>query len=77
VIDHVDTVPSNARVDLFFRADAPGCRHCSTFNGDYIRFDYGSDGRANLTWTDMRRFTRFGGAAGHTENIFFARKFGA
>jgi hypothetical protein len=74
VIDRVDTVPSNARADLFFRAGAPGCRHCATFNGDYIRFDYGSDGRANMTWTDMRRFTRFGGRAGHTENIFFARQ---
>jgi hypothetical protein len=74
VIDRVDTVPSNARADLFFRAGVPGCRHCSTFNGDYIRFDYGSDGRANMTWTDMRRISSYGGRVGHTENIFFARQ---
>jgi hypothetical protein len=28
--------------------------NCATFHGDYIAIAYGSDGKANLTWTDMR-----------------------
>jgi hypothetical protein len=28
--------------------------NCATFHGDYIAISYGSDGKANMTWTDMR-----------------------
>jgi hypothetical protein len=27
------------------------------FNGDYLGLDYGSDGRANMMWTDMSVLT--------------------
>jgi hypothetical protein len=27
---------------------------CATFHGDYINIEYGSNGRANTVWTDMR-----------------------
>ena len=31
-----------------------GCENCTTFHGDYINVAYGSDGKANMAWTDMR-----------------------
>ena len=31
----------------------PGCANCATFNGDYINIAYGSNGKANMVWTDM------------------------
>ena len=30
-----------------------GCENCATFNGDYVGIAYGSDGKANMVWTDM------------------------
>ncbi len=30
------------------------CPYCSTFHGDYLGLDYGSDNKANMVWTDMR-----------------------
>ncbi len=52
----VSTAASHPRNSVFFDAgsDAPGCETCATFNGDYIGLAYGSDGRANAVWTDMR-----------------------
>ena len=71
----VNTAPSNPVFSLFFRAQAPGCRRCATFHGDYNRIAFGSDGVAHMGWTDMRKFVSFGGASdsGHTEEIFWAR----
>ena len=51
---------------------------CAMFNGDYISLAYGSDGRANMVWTDMSVVTdRFGGKPlSHPRNlqfIFFAQ----
>jgi hypothetical protein len=37
----------------FFRSGATGCETCATFHGDYINISYGSDGVANLAWTEM------------------------
>ena len=45
---------SHPRNSVFFRAFVPGCKPCTRFHGDYISIAYGSDGKANLTWTDMR-----------------------
>ncbi|HEV8534296.1 MAG TPA: sialidase family protein [Candidatus Limnocylindria bacterium] len=69
----VTTAASHPTESRFFRAQTPGCENCATFHGDYIAIAYGSDGRANLAWTDMRdpnpiiptRFDQF---------IYFARR---
>ena len=50
----VSTASSHPRDSRFFRAHAPGCDNCATFHGDYIGVAYGSDGKANMAWTDMR-----------------------
>ena len=52
----VSTAASHPRESVFFDAGtaAPGCETCARFNGDYIGLAYGSNGRANVTWTDMR-----------------------
>jgi hypothetical protein len=70
----VTTAPSNPVDSLFFQAGVPGCEKCATFHGDYIGLDYGTDGKANMAWTDMRRVVSIDGETGHTENSFFARK---
>jgi hypothetical protein len=67
------TRTSHPNNSLFFRATAEGCRKCATFHGDYLGLDYGSDGKVNLVWTDMRRLIDVGTANGYTENIFFSR----
>jgi hypothetical protein len=50
----VSTAPSDPTHSRYFRAGVPGCENCATFHGDYINISYGSDGKANLVWTDMR-----------------------
>ena len=50
----VSTAASHPTESRFFQAQTPGCMTCATFHGDYIALSYGSDGRANVTWTDMR-----------------------
>ena len=50
----VSTAASHPTESRFFRAHITGCENCATFHGDYIAISYGSDGKANLTWTDMR-----------------------
>jgi hypothetical protein len=68
----VSTAPSNPTNSIFFQAHAPGCDKCATFHGDYINVSYGSDGRANVTWTDMREFRPADN--GFAQSIFYARK---
>ncbi len=72
--DRVSTANSLANDSAFFQAGAPGCEKCTVFNGDYIRVAYGSDGKANMVWTDMRRTVRLGDTTGHGEFIVFARQ---
>jgi len=48
------TAPSNPTQSRYFRAGVAGCENCATFNGDYINIAYGTDGKANVVWTDMR-----------------------
>ena len=50
----VNTVPSDPTHSVFFQAGVEGCETCATFHGDYINVSYGSDGKANMVWTDMR-----------------------
>ena len=50
----VSTAASNPTQSRYFRAGAPGCENCATFHGDYIGLSYGSNGKANMAWTDMR-----------------------
>lgn len=50
----VNTAPSDPTQSRYFRAGVPGCENCATFHGDYINVSYGSDGKANMVWTDMR-----------------------
>ena len=69
----VSTAPSHPTQSRFFRAGVPGCENCAVFHGDYINLAYGTDGHANMVWTDMRDpapdipglFSQF---------IYFARK---
>jgi hypothetical protein len=71
----VSTAPSNPTDSLFFQADAVGCEKCATFHGDYIGVSYGSDGVANLAWTDMRDFVENGPfGTGFAQFIYFARQ---
>jgi hypothetical protein len=65
------TVLSHPRQSVFFRAFAPGCKPCTRFHGDYIGVAYGSDGAANLVWTDMRDF--FEPAGGYLQFIYYAK----
>ena len=67
----VTTAPSDPRDSVFFQAGAAGCEECATFNGDYIGIAYGSDGVANVAWTDMRDFDADLG--GFLQFIYFAR----
>jgi hypothetical protein len=50
----VSTAPSHPTQSRFFRADVPGCENCARFHGDYINIAYGSNGKANMVWTDIR-----------------------
>jgi hypothetical protein len=56
---------------VFFRAHAPGCPSCTRFVGDYESFAYGSDGKANIVWNDMR--TLFPPLGKYLEFIAYAR----
>lgn len=68
----VSTALSNPTDSIFFRAGVPGCEDCATFHGDYNNVSYGSDGVANMTWTDMSLFVP--SASGFAQFIFYARK---
>jgi hypothetical protein len=67
----VTTALSHPRNSVFFRAHAPGCPACTRFHGDYINIEYGSDGSANMVWTDMRDF--FGPLGKYLQFVYFAR----
>jgi hypothetical protein len=67
----VTTEASNPVNSAFFQAGIPECPACATFHGDYISVAYGSDGVANVVWTDMRTPVAQGGQRG--EFIDFAR----
>ena len=69
----VSTAASHARESVFFQAaTAPGCETCTRFHGDYIGLAYGTDGAANLVWTDMRDLYPPQGL--YLQFIYFARR---
>jgi hypothetical protein len=68
----VSTAPSNPTQSRFFRAGVPGCENCATFHGDYINISYGSDGKANMAWTDMRDPSDIPGL--FSQFIYYAQK---
>lgn len=71
----VSTRPSHPRNSVFFQAGAKNCQKCATFHGDYIGLSYGSDGKANVAWTDMRDFyTKSQGGPGYAQFTYFARR---
>jgi hypothetical protein len=67
----VSTADSHPTESIFFQAGTEGCEECATFHGDYIALAYGSDGAANVAWTDMRDFDE--GLGGYLQFIYFAR----
>jgi len=70
----ITTAPSNPVESIFFQAGVEGCETCATFHGDYNNLAYGSDGVANLTWTDMRDFVADGPfGTGFSQFIYYAR----
>jgi hypothetical protein len=70
----VITRPSRPRNSIFFQAGVDGCLKCVTFIGDYNGLDYGSDGKLNMAWTDMRQFRTIEGVSGYAQYIFVARR---
>jgi len=70
----VSTAASHPRNSVFFQAgaNAPGCEACARFHGDYIGLTYGSDGNANLVWTDMRDLDAASGL--YLQFVYFARR---
>ena len=68
----VSSVPSNPTQSRFFRAGVPGCENCAVFHGDYINVEYGSDGKANMAWTDMRDPSDVPGL--FSQFIYYAKK---
>lgn len=69
----VTTAASHPNESIFFKAGDPNCTDCATFHGDYIGISYGSDGTANLTWTDMRDFRADPPGPGYLQFIYYAR----
>jgi hypothetical protein len=69
----VSTAVSHPTQSRFFQAGVAGCDTCALFHGDYIGIAYGSDGKANMVWTDMRDADP--AASGLFDQfIYFARK---
>ena len=70
----VTTAASHARESVFFQAGptVPGCETCTRFHGDYIGLAYGSDGKANTVWTDMRDF--YAPAGLYLQFVYFASR---
>jgi hypothetical protein len=66
----VTTALSDPVHSAFFQAGAAGCEQCATFHGDYVSIGYGSDGAANIVWTDMRRILNRGL---HAQYVYYRR----
>jgi len=68
----VSQAASHPNDSAFFKADIPECPDCAVFHGDYPGLDYGSDGVANLAWTDMR--DQSPDFDGYQQFVYFARR---
>ena len=72
--ERVTTAPSHLSDDIWFTQTLPGCSLCVFHIGEYIGLSYGSDGTANMTWTDLRHYTTTpNGHSGYAMNVDFAR----
>jgi hypothetical protein len=70
----ITTASSHLNGDLWDQQTLPDCKYCVFHIGEYIGLAYGSDGVANMTWTDLRHFTIGpNGRMGYTMNIDYAR----
>jgi hypothetical protein len=69
----VSTARSFPDDSRYFKARVAACPDCALFHGDYLGLDYGSDGRANMVWTDMRDTDPASGT-GHLQFVYFARR---
>jgi BNR/Asp-box repeat len=67
----ITTASSHPNQSLYFQAEVPNCETCTVFHGDYINLSYGSDGAANLVWTDMRDLDPSSGL--YQQFIYYAR----
>ena len=73
-VAQLSTTPSDPTRSVFFKAKARHCFACATFIGDYNRIAFGSDGVANVVWTDMRRIYAAGDNPNrHLQFVFFRR----
>jgi hypothetical protein len=63
---------SHPNDSAFFKAGIDECPDCATFHGDYLGLDYGSDGVANVAWTDMRDTDP--DFDGYQQFVYFARR---
>jgi hypothetical protein len=73
-VTRLSTTPSDPTRSVFFKAKARHCFACATFIGDYNRIAFGSDGVANVVWTDMRRVYAAGDNPNrHLQFVFFRR----
>jgi hypothetical protein len=76
-LSRISTAPSHFSGDLWFTENLRDCRRCVYHIGEYIGIAYGSDGAANMTWTDLRLFVRLpDGRKGYAMNIDYAREEG-
>jgi len=66
----VSTAQSNPVVSKYFQAGGGPCALCALVGGSYINVSYGSDGHANVVWTDMRDST----VDGFAQFVYYARK---
>jgi hypothetical protein len=67
----LSTAPSHPTDSIFFQAGVEGCEECATFIGDYNNVSFGTDGKANVAWTDMRDFDAT--EDGYRQWIYFRR----
>src|SRR5439155_8499115 len=71
----VSTASSHLSGDLWFTQTLPDCSHCTFHIGEYIGLAYGSDGAANMVWTDLRRFVTLpDGRHGYSTSVMYARR---
>jgi hypothetical protein len=74
-LNTVSTAPSHLSDDLWFTQTLPDCFHCVFHIGEYLGLAYGSDGAANMVWSDLRRYVTLpDGRQGYSTNVMYARQ---
>jgi len=68
------TAASHLSDDLWFAQTLPDCSHCVFHIGEYLGLAYGSDGAANMVWSDLRRYVTLPDVRqGYSTNVMYAR----